>query len=639
MDRLSKGLNSIELKDNLNKEEIISEIINLEAILNLPKGTEHFVSDIHGEFEAFHHILKNGSGNIKDKVRTVFRNELNVKEINDLCTLIYYPKEKMEDMTSSLLKEDKASWYMIQLQRLIKVVKFSASKYTRSKVRKSVSKDYQYILEELIYKTDEDEDKADYYKQILSKIISLGQGPVYIIQIGQLIQRLVVDHLHVVGDIYDRGPFPDKIMDTLMEQHSVDIQWGNHDIIWLGAMGGSGVCLANVIRICARYGNLDILEERYNIDISLLTELGQKYYSQNPSFTPKKNHYRNLTKSEIEKTSQIHQAISIIQFKLEGQIVKRRPEFQMDNRLLLEVIDYDEKSIILNNQKYDLTNTCFSTIDPQDPYALTLEEKAVLHSLLDNFRNSKRLKKHMDFVMEKGSLFLNYNGNLLYHGCIPLTNDGDFVSMTFEGNEYSGKNLLERYEYYVRKCYVEAFVNDDYATDVVWYLWCGANSSLFGKEEMTTFERYFIEDKETHIEIKNPYYRLRDNYDVCCKILNEFNLSTKEGHIINGHTPVKVKDGENPIKGNGKLIVIDGGFSRSYQEITGISGYTLLFNSYGLQLVAHQPFLSVEDAIIHNKDIISSKRVVNRTTSRIQVKDTDNGKVLLAQSNRLSRLL
>lgn len=636
---MSKGVNSIELKGTLHKEEVISEIINLEAILNLPKGTEHFVSDIHGEFEAFHHILKNGSGNIKDKVRTVFQNKLNSQEINDLCTLIYYPEKKMEYITRSFSNEEKVSWYMEQLQRLIKVVKFSASKYTRSKVRKSVSKDYQYILEELIYKTDENEDKADYYKQILSKIISLRQGPIYIIQLSQLIQRLVVDHLHVVGDIYDRGPFPDKIMDTLMKQHSIDIQWGNHDIIWLGAMGGSGVCLANVIRICARYGNLDILEERYDIDISLLTELGQKYYSYNSSFTPKKNHYRNLTDSEIEKTSQIHQAISIIQFKLEGQIIKRRPEFQMDNRLMLDSIDYDEKNIILNDQKYDLINTCFSTIDPQDPYALTLEEKAVLHSLLDNFRKSERLKKHMDFVIEKGALFLTYNGNLLYHGCIPLTAHGNFASMTLQGNDYAGKSLLARYEMYVRECYAEPFIYDDYATDIVWYLWCGANSSLFGKEVMTTFERYFIEDKETHIEIKNPYYRLRDNYEVCCQILEEFNLSAEEGHIINGHTPVKAKDGENPIKGNGKLIVIDGGFSRPYQKITGIGGYTLLFNSYGLQLVAHQPFLSIEDAIINNKDIVSSKRVVNRTTSRIRVKDTDNGKVLIAQSNRLSRLL
>lgn len=631
-------LNSIELKENPTKGEVFSEIINLEAILNLPKGTEHFVSDLHGEFEAFHHILKNGSGNVKEKVRTVFHNELNAQEINDFCTLIYYPEKKMAYTTENLSTEAQMSWYMTQLQRLIKVVKFSASKYTRSKVRKSTAKDYQYILEELIYKSDEDEDKADYYHQILSKIISLGQAEVYIVQLSQLIQRLVVDHLHVVGDIYDRGPFPDKIMDTLMKQHSIDIQWGNHDMIWIGAMGGSGVCLANVIRICARYGNLGILEDTYNIDLSLLTELGEKHYSHNPVFIPKKNHYGNLSPYEIERTGRIHQAISIIQFKLEGQIIKRRPEFKLDHRLLLECIDYDEQTIALNNRKYPLTNTCFSTIHSQDPYVLTLEEKAVLQSLLDNFRKSERLKRHVDFMVEKGSMFLTYNGNLLYHGCIPLTENGDFVSMTLEDHDYAGKGLLKKYEAYVRMCYDQPFINDDYATDVVWYLWCGENSSLFGKQVMTTFERYFIADKETHIEIKNPYYKLRENYEVCCKILGEFGLSGEKGYIVNGHTPVKVKDGENPIKGDGKLIVIDGGFSRAYQRVTGIGGYTLLFNSYGLQLVAHQPFLTIEDAVIHNKDIVSIKRVINRTLSRIRMKDTDNGRVLLSQSNRLSHM-
>lgn len=630
------ALNSIERKENPTKEEVFSEIINLEAILNLPKGTEHFVSDLHGEFEAFHHILKNGSGNVKDKVRTVFHNELSEQEINDFCTLIYYPVKKIAYTTEGFSAEDQMNWYMIQLQRLIKVVKFSASKYTRSKVKKSTSKDYQYILEELIYKSDEDEDKASYYHQILSKIISLGQAEVYIVQLSQLIQRLVVDHLHVVGDIYDRGPFPDKIMDTLMTQHSIDIQWGNHDMIWIGAMSGSGVCLANVIRICARYGNLDILEDTYGVDLSLLTELGEKHYSHNPVFTPKKNLYENLSPYEVEKTSQIHQAISIIQFKLEGQIIKRRPEFKLDHRLLLECIDYDARTIVLNDRKYFLENTCFTTINPERPYDLTLEEKAVLQSLLDHFRKSERLKRHIDFLMEKGSMFLTYNGNLLYHGCIPLTNDGDFVSMTLENQDYAGQRLLSKYEEYVRTCYENPFISDDYATDVVWYLWCGENSSLFGKTVMTTFERYFIDDKETHEEIKNPYYKLRENYEICCKILEEFGLSRQKGHIINGHTPVKVKDGENPIKGSGKLIVIDGGFSRAYQRVTGIGGYTLLFNSYGLQLVAHQPFLTVEDAVIHNKDIVSIKRVINRTLSRIRVIDTDNGRLLLAQSNRLS---
>ena len=621
-------------KEN-DKTPILAEIINLEAILNLPKGTEHFVSDLHGEYEAFQHILRSGSGNVKEKVTSVFCQDFSRDEINDLCFLIYYPEEKLQLKKVELDQRSLNQWEKKTIQHLAKIVRFSSSKYTRSKVRKAIPENFQYILEELIYPCDEKHDKEAYYEQIVDKIIQLSQGETFIIQLGYLIQRLVVDHLHVVGDIYDRGPAPDKIMDALIKHHSVDIQWGNHDLIWIGAFSGSTACMANVIRICARYENLDILENQYQINLQPLYTFANQHYELNPSFNPKKNPY--LLHSEVEKAkiNKLHQAITIIQFKLEGQLIKRRPEFAMDNRLLFEQIDFDKAKITLDGEEYPLINPCFSTVDPKNPYHLTPEEERVVKELLFSFQASEQLKKHISFLMKKGSLYLKYNGNLLLHGCIPLTESGELKEFMINKHRLKGKELLDSYEGYIRDCFQSPDVCDDFATDFVWYLWCGENSSLFGKKIMTTFERYFIAEKITHQEIANPYYKMRNQDSICSMILAEFGLSPNDGHIINGHTPVKEKSGDIPIKASGKMIIIDGGYSRAYQKTTGIGGYTLLFNSYGLKLVAHQPFISKLDAIMHNKDIVSMRRIVARKAERIKVKDTNIGRLLLEQSAKL----
>ena len=622
-----------------NQTQILAEIINLNAILNLPKGTEHFVSDLHGEYEAFQHILRSGSGNVKEKVTSVFYRDLGQDEIDELCFLIYYPEEKLQLKKVAFDQIGLKKWEKETIQKLVKVVRFSSSKYTRSKVRKAIPKNYQYIIEELIYPCDEDCDKEAYYEQIVSKIVQLDQGEVFIIQLCYLTCRLVVDHLHVVGDIYDRGPAPDKIMDTLIKHHSVDIQWGNHDLIWIGAFSGSLACMANVIRICARYENLNLLEEQYQISLNSLYTLADQYYEVSSNFIPKKSPYSvpSEVRSETEKAliNKLHQAITIIQFKLEGQLIKRRPEFKMEHRLLLEQIDYDKQEIMLAGNNYTLSNPHFPTVDPKNPYYLNEEEAQVVEELLVSFQGSKRLKEHMDFLMAKGSLYLNYNGNLLFHGCIPLTESGKFKEFKVQNKLLKGKELLLTYESYIRDCFQSLATCHDFATDFVWYLWCGENSSLFGKNTMTTFERYFIREKETHKEIANPYYHLRNQDEICSMILEEFGLSPQDGHIINGHTPVKEKLGELPIKAGGKLIVIDGGYSRAYQKTTGIGGYTLLFNSYGLKLVAHQPFISKLDAIMHNKDIVSVKRIVARKIKRFKVKDTNIGRLLSEQSEKL----
>ena len=622
-----------------DRAEILSEIINLEAILNLPKPTEHFVSDLHGEYEAFQHILRSGSGNVRQKVTAIFHDDLDRDEINELCFLIYYPEEKLQATTNALDPSALRAWEKEMIQRLVRMVRFSSSKYTRSKVRKSIPKNYQYILEELIYPCDEGYDKQAYYAKIIDKMISLNQGQPFITELSYLIGRLVVDHLHVVGDIYDRGPAPDKIIDTLMKRHSVDIQWGNHDIIWIGAFSGSLACMANVIRICARYENLDLLEDNYQINLEPLSVFANQHYQLNPSFCTKKNPYRTFSGEERERMNKIQQAMAIIQFKLEGQIIDRRPDFAMKDRQLLTKVDYEKNDILMGEKKYALINSCFHTIDPQDPHRLTPEEEKVIAELLASFQQSKQLQKHIIFLMEKGALYLTYNGNLLFHGCIPLTESGMFEAFVIGGKKLKGKALLSAYEDYVRECFLHPHTYDDLATDLVWYLWCGPHSSLFGKHAMTTFERYFIKEKETHRETPNPYYKMRNQPSTCKWILEEFGGSSENGHIINGHTPVKEKAGEIPIKSKGKLIIIDGGYSKAYQKTTGIAGYTLLFNSYGLQLVAHQPFISKLDAIKYSKDIVSMRRVVARKAKRIKIKDTDNGRLLLEQSKQLMEML
>lgn len=558
----------------LNRDQQIEEIINLEAILNLPKGTEHFVSDLHGEFEAFDHILRNGSGRIREKVQFLFKQELNAHQMDELCFIIYYPEEKL-----TLLENESAlsyEWWLLTIRRLVEIVRSSSMKYTRSKVRKALPETYGYILEELIYQYDETTTKNGYYQQIIEKIILLGEAKRFVTELAYLIQRLIIDHLHVIGDIYDRGPAPDKIMDRLMSYHSLDIQLGNHDMIWLAAYSGSLACLANVVRICARYGNLDLLEERYAIDLTALKKFSLETYKENPAFAPKKNPYRALTEAEKQVAMRVQQAIAIIQEKLEGQIIGRRPDFNLAHRLRLDKIQGE--TITFDECRYTLINSCFQTVSEEQPYQLTREEKQIIDDLLTQFQSSPRLTKHMHFLMEKASLYLVYNQNLLIHGCLPLNADGTFQAYTFKGHSYSGKALVDFFQEMLEEAYAQPASTDDYATDCLWYLWCGEGSSLFGKRAMKTFERYFLAEKETHYEEKNPYYSLRDTVEVCERILDEFEVTGENRHIINGHTPVKRTKGESPIKANGTLLVIDGGFSKSYQTITGIAGYTLLYN-------------------------------------------------------------
>lgn len=622
------------------EEKVVTEIINLEAILNLPKGTEHFVSDLHGEYQAFQHVLRNGSGRVKEKIRDLFSGVLYEKEINELATLVYYPEEKLQIIKNNFDEEHELNrWYTETIEHMIKLISNASSKYTRSKLRKALPNQFAYIIEELLYKTDDIANKEEYYTKIVQQIISLGQADKLITGLAYSTQRLVVDHLHVVGDIYDRGPEPDKIMETLINHHSVDIQWGNHDVLWIGAFAGSKVCLANIIRICARYNNLDIIEDVYGINLRPLLNLAEKYYGDNPAFRPKRQSDEKLTEHEQLQITKIHQAITMIQFKLESPIIKRRPNFNMSERLLLEKIDYDKNEITINVKSYKLENSCFATVNPEQPDQLLEEEDMVMDKLLFSVQHSEKLARHMNFLMKKGSLYLKYNGNLLIHGCIPLDENGNMEKMVIENKTYAGRELLDIFERYLRYAFAHPEKTDDLATDMVWYLWTGEYSSLFGKRAMTTFERYFIQDKETHKEKKNPYYYLRENEETCHQILTEFGLNPDEGHIINGHTPIKEIEGENPIKANGKIIVIDGGFSKAYQSTTGIAGYTLLYNSYGIQLVAHKHFNSKEDVLQNGTDVLSVKRLVDKNLVRKKVLETNVGEDLLQQVTILNCLL
>lgn len=622
------------------EEKVVTEIINLEAILDLPKGTEHFVSDLHGEYQAFQHVLRNGSGKVREKIRDIFVNELTADEISEFATLVYYPEEKLQIIKNNANnKQELQEWYTKIINNLIKLLPYVSSKYTRSKLRKALPEQFVYIIEELLYKTDEYSNKKQYYAKIVQQIIALGQADKLITGLAYTVQRLIVDHLHVVGDIYDRGPEPDKIMDTLINYHSVDIQWGNHDVLWLGAFAGSKVCLANIIRICARYDNLDIIEDAYGINLRPLLNLAEKYYEDNPAFRPKRHSDKKLTDQEQVQITKIHQAIAIIQFKLEMPIIKRRPNFTMTNRLMLEKVDYDKNEITLHGVTYPLEHTCFPTINPEQPDQLLEEERQVIDKLLFSVQHSEKLARHMNFLMKKGSLYLRYNGNLLIHGCIPLDEQGNMDQMCIEDKTYAGRELLDVFEHYLRYAFANPEETDDLATDIVWYLWTGEYSSLFGKKEMTTFERYFIKDKKAHKEVKNPYYYLRENEDICRQILSEFDLNPDQGHIINGHTPVKEIDGENPIKANGKMIVIDGGFSKAYQSTTGIAGYTLLYNSFGMQLVAHKHFNSKEEVLLNGTDVLSVKRLVDEELERKKVLETNVGEELLQEVSMLNSLM
>lgn len=617
-----------------------TEIINLQAILNLPKGTEHFITDVHGEYEAFSHVLKNGSGSVRRKINDVFGNTLSTRDKQSLATLIYYPKDKIAQVKKT--ESNMEDWYKINLYRLIEVSKRAASKYTRSKVRKALPKDFAYVIEELITERSEINDKESYYNEIIMTIIRIGRAEEFIIAISSLIQRLVVDHLHIVGDIYDRGPGPHIIMDKLMNYHSLDIQWGNHDVVWMGAAAGQLACIANVIRICARYGNLDILEDGYGINLLPLATFALQVYGDDPCDCFKLKGSDNPNRAEMELNMRMHKAISIIQFKIEGQTIRRQPGFGLEDRALLHRIDYEKGTITLDGKEYKLLDTNFPTIDPKNPYQLSADEEDVMERLERAFTGCEKLQEHMHFLLSKGSLYKVYNNNLLYHGCVPLNEDGTLKEVTLFSKKFKGKSLYDALERYVRKGFFAVNKEDwENGKDIMWYIWLNPNSPLFGKDKMATFERYFLAEKETHTEVKNPYYQYIENEKVIASIMKEFGLDfeSDDTHIINGHVPVKRKNGESPVKCNGKVMVIDGGFSKAYQRETGIAGYTLIYNSYGLLLVAHEPFESTESAIEKESDIHSESMVIRRVVQRSLVENTDVGKELKEQIADLEVLL
>ncbi len=615
-----------------------TEIINLQAILNLPKGTEHFLTDIHGEYQAFSHVLKNGSGSVRRKIEDVFGNTVSSRDKQALATLIYYPGEKMERIRKS--EENLEDWYKITLYRLIEVCKCAASKYTRSKVRKALPAEFSYVIEELITEKAEVTDKESYYNSIVSTIIDLGRAEECIAAFAQVIQRLTVDHLHILGDIYDRGPGPHIIMDKLMDYHSVDIQWGNHDVLWMGAAAGQRACIANVIRICARYGNLDILEDGYGINLLPLAAFAMDTYREDPCSCFALKSAPAHGEGERAMDMRMHKAISVIQFKVEGQASRRNPDFHLEGRNLLHKINFQEGTVEVDGKTYELLDTNFPTVDPEDPYALSEAEEEIMERLGQAFTNCAKLQEHMRFLLNKGSLYKVYNKNLLYHGCVPLTEEGQLKEAEVCGKKCKGAGLYQLLEEYVRKgFYAEEETEREKGRDLMWYIWQGQDSPLFGKDKMATFERYFLKEKETHVEKKNPYYRYLEDPQVVTGILKEFGLEGEESHIINGHVPVRLKDGESPVKCGGKVLVIDGGFSKAYQKETGIAGYTLIYNSYGLILAAHEPFESTESAIEKETDIHSDSIVVKKTLQRKKVGDTDIGTELKEQIHDLEELL
>ncbi len=614
-----------------------TEIINLQAILNLPKGTEHFLTDVHGEHEAFAHVLKNGSGSVRRKINDIFGHTLSVEDKQLLSTLIYYPKEKVNLVIKDMKNPN--DWYKITLYRLVEVCKRISSKYTRSKVRKALPKEFAYVIEELITEKVEVIDKETYYNAIIETIIHTQRAEAFIVALSELIQRLIIDHLHLLGDIYDRGPGPHIIMDQLMEYHSVDIQWGNHDVLWMGAAAGQQACIANVIRICARYGNLDILEEGYGVNLLPLATYALHHYGDDPCecFTLKAN-ANNTMESKVNLC--MHKAISILQFKLEGLLIDQYPEFEMESRKQLHLINYEKKTIEIDGKTYSMLDTRFPTIDPENPYQLSEEEVHIMGRLERAFLNCEKLQKHAKFLLAKGGLYKVYNNNLLYHGCVLLNEDGSLREIELFGNKYKGKAWYDLLDAYIRQGFTAVdHEQRDIGKNMMWYIWLHDNSPLFGKDKMATFERYFIEDKETHKEKKNPYYALLENENVVHSILEEFEVDIVQGHIINGHVPVRSCLGESPVKCNGKVFVIDGGFSKAYQSQTGIAGYTLVYNSYGLILVAHNPFISTEDAIEMESDIHSDSVVIQRVLRRKVVRDTDNGRKIEEAVHELERLL
>ena len=601
-----------------SRQQVCTEIINLQAILNLPKGTEHFMSDLHGEYEAFSHILNNSAGVIREKVDMLFEETLTPRERSSLCTLIYYPEEKLEKINEE--GRNTEEWYRFVLQNLIDLAKMLSSKYTRSKVRKAMPSEYSYILDELLHaQADEDNNQFVYHQKIIDTLLKLGEGDDFIIALSSLIKRLAVDHLHIVGDIFDRGERPDAILNMLMQHHSLDIEWGNHDILWMGAACGSQACIAAVVRNCLSYNNISVLEQGYGISLRPLVLFAEKMYD------------------ETDPNKAAKKAISIILFKLEGQIIRRNPDYGMQERLLLDKVNFDDATIEIDGVVRELKEKRFPTINRMDPYALDPAEREIMDELEKLFRESEQLQRHVTFLYNHGSMYRKFNGNLLFHGCVPLDEDGNLKALHFGGRIYQGKSYMDYADSIARR----AYFSDDRTQkelDFMWYLWCGSNSPLSGRV-VKTFERTFLSDESTWKEPKNPYYRYQDSEPVCRMLLREFGLYSENSHIINGHTPIHVMEGENPLKANGRLIVIDGGFCKAYQKTTGIAGYTLIFNSHGMRLKSHQPFSGMEAALSENLDIDSQSQQVATLDKRLMVADTDTGEMLKEQIADLEDLL
>ena len=611
-------------------------VVNLKAVLNLPKGTEHFLSDLHGEAEAFNHILNNCSGVIREKVDNLFYRFVSESERRELCTLIYYPMEKIEELHAKGL--DTSEWYDLTLYRLVDLARSVASKYTRTKVRDALPYEFRKIIDELLHTSGEEHNKQEYYRNIISTIIEIGQAPVFVEALCSLIKRMAVDCLHVVGDIYDRGQRADKILDMLMDYHNVDIQWGNHDIVWMGAAAGSRVCIASVLNSAVQYNTLALVENSYGISMRDLIGFAQETYDDSQGFMPRSAEEKDYIKNNMNSLSKAHKAIAIIMFKLEGQLIMRHPEYGMDDRLLLDKIDHKNKTVKIDGVEYPLNDAHFPTIDPEDPYRLSAEEAGLMDSLARAFKRSTLLQAHIKFLYSKGSLYKVFNQSLLFHGCVPMTEDGDFqpVRLT-DGRVLAGREYMDACDRIARSAYYNKGQDE---LDFMYYLWCGNQSPLFGRAKMTTFERCFLSDKDTWKEKKNPYYSFIDNYDVMCKLLCEFGLDPSVSHVINGHVPVRANEGENPIKANGRYILIDGGFCKAYHTKTGIAGYTLIYSSRGLRLVSHGPFDGKSAAIKENKDILATTDVVfEMMNKRMMVADTDEGRELVERMEDLKGLL
>lgn len=626
-----------------NVKSASSEIINLQAKLGMPKGTEHFMSDIHGEYQAFLHILNNGSGAVREKVDILFQNSMTKDERAKLATLIYYPEEKLQDTKKET--EDMNEWYRITLNRLVETCRLAASKYTRSQLRRALPKEYAYIIDELINTDYEIHDKRSHYENVISTIIDIDRSDDFIISVCNVIKRLAVAHLHIVGDIFDRGPRPDIIMDSLMSHDSVDIQWGNHDVLWMGAACGSRTCTAAVLNNSITYNNLQVLEVGYGISLRPLALFANETYNETDTsscFAPHPiggiDAYRQ---KDMELAARMRKAICVIQFKLEGQIIKRNPHFKMEDRLFLDKINFENGTAEIDKKTYKLSDLSFPTIDPKDPYKLTDDESEVMNQLKLAFLRSEKLQRHVKFLYSNGGIYKCYNGNLLFHGCVPMNEDGTFMKFETDKGVLAGKAFMDYADIVCRQAYLskQGSPKQLQSKDFLWFLWCGRNSPLFGRDKIATFERLLIEDTSAWDEPKNAYYNLWGSPEIVEKILLEFGLGGSHCHIINGHVPVLTKEGESPLKAGGRLIVIDGGFSRAYQPKTGIAGYTLVYNSWGIRISAHEPFSGIENALKNNKDIFSTSVVFDRRESRIKVRETDAGKKIQQQIDDLKMLL